>query len=181
MSEVCNNTIELILSRRSCRSYLPAVPSRQELEAIVETARYAPNGRNRQVGHYFVITDQALLAHLTKLVSDKLEPFAQRDFRYAAPAMIVVCSRKDCPSALQDAGCAMENMMLAATSLGLGSRWVNQMANLSDDPDLRALMAPLGLSDEERVCASLILGRPDGPLPEREERFGNQVTWVEGV
>lgn len=174
-----NETIKLIMDRRSCRSYRPDVPSHQELAAVVETARYAPSGMNRQLCHFYVITDQALLAKLTALVSSKLEAFAQHDFRYAAPVLVLVCHRKDCTVALQDASCAMENMMLAAWSLGMGSRWVNQLWRLSDDPDLRALLAPVGYSEEEFICASLTLGWPDGSLPSRRERTGNLVTWVE--
>lgn len=174
-----NETIKLIMDRRSCRSYRPEVPSREDLAAVVETARYAPSGMNRQLCHFYVITDQTLLAKLTALVSNKLEAFAEKDFRYAAPALVLVCNRKDCGVALQDASCAMENMMLAAWSLGMGSRWVNQLWRLSDDPDLRALLAPIGLSDEECICASLTLGWPDEPLPSRRERTGNLVTWVE--
>ena len=179
MKEEKNEMMELILRRRSCRSFQPETPGREQLSALAEAARYAPNGKNRQVGHYFVVTRQSLLTALTALVSEKIADLAQRDFRYGAPALIVVCSRKDCPTALQDAGCAMENMMLAATEMGLGSLWVNQLANLSDDPDFRALFAPLGLGEEERVCATLALGYPGAWDGEREARTGNPVTWVE--
>ena len=68
--------------------------------------------------------------------------------------------------------------MLAACSLGVASRWINQLYRLSDDPELRAL---LDLPDEERVCASLSLGLPDGPLfPGRKDHPGNPVTWLSG-
>lgn len=174
-----NDTIKLIMDRRSCKSYRPQVPSREDLAAVVETARYAPSGMNRQLCHFYVITDQALLGRLTALVSEKLESFADKDFRYAAPALVVVCNRKDCGTALQDASCAMENMMLAACSMGLGSRWVNQLYRLSDDPDLRALLAPYGYTQEEFICASLAIGWPDVP-PDPKPRTGNPVTWVEG-
>lgn len=174
-----NDTIKLILDRRSCRSYRPEVPGRQDLSAVVEAGRSAPSGMDRQLCHFYVITGRELLSRLTALVSEKLEAFAGQDFRYAAPALVLVCCRRDCESAVQDASCAMENMMLAAWSLGMGSCWINQLYRLSDDPGLRALLAPIGLSGEERICASLSLGWPDGPLPSRKERTGNLVTWVE--
>lgn len=170
--------LDLILDRRSCKSYSPEIPSHEDLAAVVEAARYAPSGMNRQQCHFLVITDQDLLRKLTELVSAKVYAFAQYDFRYHAPVMVVVCHQKACTVALQDAACAMENMMLAAWSIGMGSRWVNQLWRLSDDPDLRALLTPVGLGEDEQVCCSLILGWPSQPLPERRVPAGNRITWV---
>lgn len=174
-----NEMIKLIRGRRSIRYFLPDMPDREALETIVEMGRYAPSGMNRQQCHFLMVTNQEILEKLTALVSQKADGFADRDFRYAAPAMVIVCHRKDCTVALQDASCAMENMMLAATALGVGSRWVNQLWRLSDDPDIRALLAPYGYTKEEFICASLILGLPTPPLPPAKARTGNLVTWVE--
>lgn len=173
--------LDLIVGRHSCRVYKPDPLDRDTLAAIVETARYAPSGMNRQMCHFYVITDPALLAAITQLVSEKLPPFAEKDCRYGAPALVIVANRKDNTSAMQDASCALENMMLAGCALGVASRWINQPAALSDDPDFRALLAPAGLTDEERICGSLSLGYPAGDLfPPRPERKGNFVTWVTG-
>ena len=168
--------LNLILDRRSCKEYRSEALDRPTLAAIVEAGRYAPSGMNRQMNHFYVITDPQVLAGISALVSEKLPGFAQRDCRYAAPALVVVANRKENPNALQDASCAMENMMLAACAVGVASRWINQPYALSDDPDLRAL---IGVGEEERICASLALGYPAGPLyPGRVERTGNPVTWV---
>lgn len=170
--------LNLILDRRSCKEYRPDPLDRPTLAAIVEAGRYAPSGMNRQMNHFYVITDANVLASITRLVSEKLPGFAQRDCRYAAPALVVVANRKDNPMAIQDASCAMENMMLAACAMGVASRWINQPFALSDDPDLRAA---IGVGEEERICASLALGYPVGPLyPGRTERTGNPVTWLSG-
>ncbi len=171
--------LNLILDRRSCKEYRPDPLERPVLAAIVEAGRYAPSGMNRQLTHFYVVTDPGILASITQIVSEKLPGFADRDCRYGAPALVVVTNEKDNPVALQDAACAMENMMLAACAMGVASRWINQPYALSDDPDLRALLAPAGLGEEERICASLALGLPAGPLfPGRPERMGNHVTWV---
>ena len=70
--------------------------------------------------------------------------------------------------------------MLAACAMGVGSCWINQPYHLDGDPDLRALLAPMGLTQEERICCSLALGLPEGPLfPGRKEHAGNQVIWPE--
>ena len=171
--------LNLILDRRSCKEYLPTPLDRPTLAAIVEAGRYAPSGMDRQKNHFYVVTDPQILAAVTRIVSEKLPGFQGRDCRYGAPALVVVANRRENTVALQDAACAMENMMLAACAVGVASRWINQPAALSDDPDLRALLVPYGLSEEERICASLALGLPADPLyPGRKERTGNPVTWV---
>lgn len=174
--------LNLILDRRSCRSYQPQLPERSLLTAVVEAGRYAPTAMNRQLTRFTVLTDPARLARLRDTVSRRLEGFADRDCTYAAPALVLLTGRKDNPCALQDASCAMENMMLAAYSMGVGSCWINQPFHLQDDPDLRALLAPLGVTEKDLLCCALALGLPQGELPRsRPERTGNLVTWVDGV
>ena len=172
----------LILERRSCRRHRPSPLPQDTVAAIVEAGRHAPSGMNRQMNHFYVITDSALLDTLTQMVSEKLPAFAARNFHYSAPVLVVVTNRFDNPSALQDVGCAMENMMLAACTLGIGSCWINQLYHLREDDELRALLAEkIGLTDQEWICGSLALGLPDGPLfPGRKNPPGNPVTWING-
>ena len=106
--------LNLLLDRRSCRAFQPDPVDRPTLAAIVEAGRYAPSAMNIHKNHLYIITDPALLTRLTETVSRKLENFAGRDFRYGAPALVLVTNRKRNTMALQDASCAMENMMLAA-------------------------------------------------------------------
>ena len=170
--------LNLILERRSCRHFLPQPPDRPTLAAIVEAGRYAPSSMNRQACRFFVVTDTALIQSISRMVSARLEQFAGRDCTYGAPVLVLVANRRDNNCALQDAACAMENMMLAACAMGVGSCWINQPYYLDQDAELRALLAPLGLSDEECICCSLALGLPDGPLfPGRKEHTGNGVVW----
>lgn len=175
--------LELISARHSCRAYRTTPVDRDTLNTVVQAGRHAPSGMNRRMCHFYVITDPVLLSRISAVVSEKMsERFADHDCRYGAPALVVAANRKDNPTAMQDASCALENMMLAAPVLGLGSCWINQLTHLDNDPDLRALLAPIGLTDEERICGSLSLGYPAGPLfPDRPERDGNEVTWVTGA
>ena len=182
--------LNLILDRRSCRSYQPQLPERSLLTAVVEAGRYAPTavveaGRyaptamNRQLTRFTVLTDPARLARLRDTVSRRLEGFSDRDCTYAAPALVLLTGRKDNPCALQDASCAMENMMLAAAALGLGSCWINQPFHLREDAQLRALLTDLDIPEDETPCCALALGLPAAPLfPGRRPRTGNPVVWL---
>ena len=44
-----------------------------------------------------------------------------------------------------DCACALENIFLAAKSLGIGSCWINQLGQTCDDPDVRAFLTKLGV------------------------------------
>ena len=173
--------LNLILGRRSCRAFLPQVPDRPALAAVIEAGRYAPSAMNRQQCRFYVITDPQILGELSDLVSRRMKGFAGKDCRYGAPALVLVTNRRDNGCALQDAACAMENMMLAACAVGLGSCWINQPFHLRDDEEMQALLSRLGAGPEEFACCSLALGLPQGPLfPGRREHAGNQVVWIGG-
>ena len=177
MSE-SSNLVDLIINRRSIKEYKPDPVPREVLERIIEAGRHAPSGMNRQLTCFYVITDPDRLQAISALVSAKLPGFEDHDCRYGAPVLILLTNRKTNVVALQDTACAMENMMLAACALGVGSRWINQPYKLSDDPEMRALLAPLGLSEEERICGSLSVGYPAGDLfPGPRPHPGNPVVW----
>ena len=173
--------LNLILDRRSCRRFLPQPPEPSVLAAIAEAGRYAPSSKNRQACRFYIITDRPLLERMAAAVSDRLEEYRDRDCTYGAPALILVTCDRGNNCALQDASCAMENMMLAACAMGVGSCWVNQPFHLRDNEEMKALLAQLGVGEEEFPCCSLALGLPAGELfPGRPERTGNAVTWVTG-
>ena len=177
-----NEMLKLMHDRRSTRAYRPEPLQEAVIQQILEAGRFAPSGMNKQLNHFYVITDPNYLADLTALVSRKMENYRDKDFRYGAPVLVLVTNQKESTTCVQDASCAMENMMLAAYSMGVGSCWLNQPFHLQDDPDLRALLAPLGVTEKDLLCCALALGLPQGELPRsRPERTGNLVTWVDGV
>lgn len=173
-----NEMLSLMHNRRSMRAYLPEPPAEDLITAVVEAGRFAPSGMNKQFCHFYVITDPAFLNDLTELVSRKLENQRDSDFRYGAPVLILVTNHKDSTTCLQDSACAMENMLLAAFSMGLGSCWINQIHHLEEDGEMRAKLGEIGVTDGEALCAALSLGYPGVEFPGPREKTGNLVTWV---
>ena len=102
-------------------------------------------------------------------------------FHYNAPVFIVVANKKGYGNAMADSACALENMMIAANALDLGSCWINQLHWLEDNKAIRSFLRPYGLDDNETITGGLILGYADTGLPNRTplERKGNPITWVE--
>ena len=132
-----NEMLKLMHDRRSTRAYRPEPLQEAVIQQILEAGRFAPSGMNKQLNHFYVITDPNYLADLTALVSRKMENYRDKDFRYGAPVLVLVTNQKESTTCVQDASCAMENMMLAAFSLGVGSCWINQLRETCDVPEVR--------------------------------------------
>ena len=195
------NTLEAIKTRRGTRKFQQKTVEREKLEAIVEAGRFGPTGGNCQTNHFFVISDATVIAKLKELVQSAFAAMELREdlykslknsimlsrkgnysFCYNAPVLIVVACRKDYGNNMADVACAVENMMLAANELDLGSCYINQLKWLNEDPTLLEYLRSLGLKESERVYASAAIGYADteSGFPNRAEtpRIGNEVEWV---
>ncbi len=196
------NTIETILTRRSTRSYSSAPVEKEKLEKIIEAGRYAPSGGNNQTNHFIVVQNPEVLKKLAELAQNafaKMEVIEQTYsslkssimqskkggyvFYYHAPVLIIVANQKNYGNNIADCSVAVENMMIAANSLDLGSCWINQIHWLTEEPSMLKYLQELGLKENERVYSSMIIGYPksaDGK-PNRNllPRKGNEVTFVD--
>ncbi|MGI6263088.1 MAG: nitroreductase family protein [Succiniclasticum sp.] len=195
--------LRLIQTRHSCRHYSSKPVEQEKLEQIVEAGRFAPSGGDNQYTHFLVIRDHAVLEKLARIACDsfakmEITPSTYRSlancirfskqgkcmFYYHAPVLIVTANRADYGNAMADCACAVENMLLMANALDLGSCYVNQLKWLQDDPAMTEYLRTLGLKEGEKVFASLVIGYADtlDGLPFRRivARKGNPVTWIDG-
>lgn len=78
-------------------------------------------------------------------------------FRYKAPVLVVTANKTGYGNAVADCAGAIENMMLEANELDLGTCWINQLRWLADNPSIRERMLGLGMKEDETVCASMAL------------------------
>lgn len=191
--------LEALLTRRSTRKYTDEMPAKDLIEKVLEAGRYAPSGGNNQTTHFLVFTDKKLLDEAAVLVKEAFARMELKEdlygslknsirasksgnyrFHYDAPVLIVTANRIGYGNALADSACALENMMIAANALDLGSCWINQLHWLDEEPTVRAFLLAHGLEENETVTGGLILGYPDGGILNRTmaERKGNPVTWV---
>ena len=192
---------EAIITRRSTRKYKPDTIEPAKLQKIIEAGRHAPSGGNNQTSHFLVIRKMEVLEKLitlaeaafAKMEADENTYPSLRSsilqakkggyiFTYHAPVLVIVANRKDYGNNMADSVAAVENMMIAANALDLGSCYINQLYWLNEEPSLLAYLRELGLKENERVYASLVLGyaaTEDG-LPNRKplERNGNEVTFI---
>jgi nitroreductase len=109
--------LELIKTRRSVRQYKDKEVSEDDLLKVLEAGRWAPSAVNRQPWHFVVVKDKSIRDQLSK------SPFAEQISQ--APISFVVCADESRSRWAQiDCALAIENIMLEAHSLGLGTCYV---------------------------------------------------------
>lgn len=169
-----NPVIENILGRRSIRAFTDKPVAREDLEAIVTCGQWAPSAMNRQEWCFVVVDDRARIAQLAEVM--RLAMGRDAYDMYAPAAIVMVGHAKGAAFGREDDGCAMQTMMLAAHSLGLGSVWINQLQGICDEPAVRAELDALGLPADHEVHGICALGH--AAVPGRDQERKSQVVWA---
>ena len=194
------DVFEAIHRRRAVRQYSPAPVKKEDLRAILDAANWAPSGMNRQPWEFVVVTKgkiremgKSYHSTLTEYlknweISPMRDSITKEAFiRFAetyggAPLVIVVLVKADPlpdlhKANLESASAAMENLLLAATALGLGTCWMT--GPLRDEKTLRTILA---IPPDREIVAITPLGYPEG-IPKDQPRLDpaleQKVRWVE--
>lgn len=191
---------EAIRSRRAVRHYRPDPVSREQVLSVLGAANQAPSGLNRQPWEFLVVTGEkiremgksyhsTLTEYLKNWEASPMRDFITKDdfIRSAetyggAPVVIVVLVKADplpafCKADLESASAAVQNLLLAATALGLGTCWMT--GPIRDEKTLRQILA---LPDDREIVAVTPLGYPEKipPAPARlDPGLEQKVRWVE--
>ena len=177
-----NETVEVILKRRSVREYKPDMIAEAELKAIVEAGLFAPSAKNKQNWHFTVITNKEKIEEMNQLALDGMvrlgiEKEAGFHVFYHAPVVIVISSKIEGYSEI-NAGCAVENMAIAAKSMGIGSCIIGEtryMYHQTIKADInRVLKIPENYEHDISIC----FGYPDGAEEEAKPRKENIVDYI---
>ena len=106
----------IIANRKSCRSFLPKEVDINDIYTMLESARWAPSGKNGQPWRFVIVKDCIIKKHIAECSKYK-------NWMVEANAFIIVYLDKD----LQGIGAAIENICLQATALGIGSCWIGEI------------------------------------------------------
>ncbi len=111
--------IKTIFARRSIRKYTAELVKEEDVKTMLQTAMAAPSASNLKPWHFVVVTDRQILDNLAKV-----HPHGK--MLLEAPLCIAVCGDKTISASfwVQDCSAATENLLLAATALGLGTVWL---------------------------------------------------------
>lgn len=171
-----NEVLHCIKTRRSTRKFQETQIEPEQLDALLDAAIWAPSGSNSQSWLFTAVQNPDALARINQLVRQGFQSWvpdddypakqgakaaAQREdyhFFYHAPTLIIASNRPDYKNAMADCALALENLFLAAHSLGLGSCYINQLHWLRDDGPLRDDLFALGIPREHVICAAAAVG-----------------------
>lgn len=181
-----NETIKNIISRRSVKKYENKSIDRTLIEQIVKAGTYAPTGMNAQSPIIIAVTNKALRDRLSRINLEIIKgrqlttSSGHSDPFYGAPVVLVVLARKECFTRIYDGSLVMENMMIAAHSLGLGSCWIHRAKETFETEEGREILRSLGISDEYEGIGNCIVGyaAPDALRPQ-SPRKDDYIVWAE--
>jgi nitroreductase len=117
-----NPVLTAIAERRSIRNYTGQQLTQEQIDAILKAARESPSANNAQPWHFSVVLKPAILKEINEearknLNNHNLPP----DIFYDAPAAVFLSCDAESRWGRLDCGIAVQNIALAAYSLGLGS------------------------------------------------------------
>ena len=153
---------ETIKGRRSVRRFKPDVVSNDAVNKILDAARWAPSGSNIQPWKFIVVSDKNLLELIRKVSPGYLGE---------TPLAILVCSDREREYrvggtlgrdylSIADCSMAVENMVLAAYALGLGSCIVKSFSRIAVK---EMLEIPEGIEPELLVIIGYPAHKPTPP------------------
>lgn len=158
---------EVVRTRRSVRSFRPDPIPQEVLDRILDAARIAPSGSNRQPTRLIVVRSQKVKHDLVPMCHDQA-------FIATAPVVVVACGRDikhnrgewmGRYAMIVDVAIAVDHLTLAARAEGLGTCWIGSFKNA-------ALKEYFGLPEEVEVVALTPLGYPQGsPFADPEGRI----------
>ena len=172
-----NQVLSTIRQRSSARAYSAQQLTQEELDTVIRAGLMAPTGMNRQPWHFTVIRSKEALerfgaARRAMPLPPGIPPEIAKKFgdpMRNAPVVILV-SAKDGGTSFEDCCLAMENMFIAAASLGIMSGWDHAIVRdlFSSDPALKQAYIPDGYT----LYAAAFFGYPGPNVRERGERKG---------
>ncbi|MBR2717070.1 MAG: nitroreductase family protein [Oscillospiraceae bacterium] len=171
------NTLDAIRARHSSRGFTDRQIPDAELETILFAGgQAAVGGADFKSMKLFAVQDPALLQAIDE-ASAKKRPGSHP--LYGAPTLVVLASKKSILPSIEftNAGCVIQNMMIAAADLGIDSiyLWMS-MYGINEDPEL---MKRLGFPEEYTCVGTMALGYEAKEVPKLkadEQRI--EVTYV---
>ena len=181
----------LLTNRRSIRDFQDRNVPLSVVKEIIQDTCLAPTASNRQPCRFVIIQDREwikklsteskhnLLADLARNPEAPLKQYeaALRDEKfnvfYNAPCLVLVIGPRDVFSLDVDCGLTAAYFMFSAVSRGLGTCWIGLGAHIRD----RQILSEIGVPDECRIVAPIILGYPV-TIPPVSERHAPEILRV---
>ena len=167
-----NETLNTLFTRRSIRSYDASRPvPEQALHTILEAGAYAPSGRGTQSWRMVALASPEMVERYRALCMKTLGVFPY----YDAPIIAMVFVDKAVTAPVMDGSAALENMLLAAAALGIGSCWIHATSRVFATAEGAAFQRELGVPEQYACIDGCALGYAQSEPPEPAPRASGVV------
>jgi nitroreductase len=177
------DALEAISKRKSVRSYKKEQITDEELEALVEAGMSGPGGG---AVHFTVLQNADLIQEINNITKNLMlngSGFAKERASlpgyepvYGAPTLILLSAPDQ--GGLANCACAAENILIAATALGLGSCFLMSVKGAFAGDVTPALLTNCGVPAGNVVCCAVIAGYQDGEAFTSANRKVRTVNYV---
>jgi len=156
------NLDDIIVKRRATRTFIDKVVEKEKIIDIINAANWAPSASNKQGWRFIVISSPQLKKTLFELGMTHL---------LLSPVSILVLYGDPTPNPfypddIESASASIQNMMLKATELGLGTCWVNRL------PYQKYIRKALSIPWYYKVVALVGLGYPKIDQKPKKRKYG---------
>lgn len=177
-----NSVIETIMARRSIRKYKPETVDRETMKKILECGINAPNGQNKQSWEVRVVDNPATMEEIKAIMA---AAYPEEDSKRVtecfrgAPVMTFIARDLSYDFSAYDCGLLAENMMLSATSLGVGSICLGSPVRfINDNPACAPILEKLGFSEGYKLALCVGFGYAD-EAPDAKPRKWEKVKFID--
>ncbi len=169
--------LKVIYARHSVRAYAPAPLDSATVQTLLDAAVHAPTAMHEEPWAFVVVQDRMLLKRLSDLakplfveevrhrnahgVGHSFDHFTKPEFNifHGAPVLIIICAKPSSPFVAADCWLAAENLMLAASAIGLGTCVIGSAVAALN---IHKTKTELGIPDEYSAIAPIVVGVPSG-------------------
>ena len=173
-----NEVLKCIKSRRSVRKYAKRQIEDEKLKQILEAGTYAPSGNGKQSGKIIVLQHEKDIEELEKLnarvMGKESHPF------YGAPTVCVVLADANIATCVEDGSVIIENMMLAAHSLGIGSCFIYRARESFEYEEGKELLRRWGIAGNYVGVGQCILGYAEEDNLTPKDRKTDYIVYPSG-
>ncbi len=157
------NRTDYILSRRSIRAYRPGPIPEQVLQRLLEAAMAAPSAVAKDPWRFVIVTERTTLEKLAAVLSNG-EMLLQAGTAIAVCGDLEAAHDRQLSYLLQDCAAAIENLLLCARALELGTCWLGVHPR---EHRMKALKEILSLPQSVIPVACIAVGHPAETKPAR--------------
>lgn len=181
-----NTVIKSIMNRRSVRKYAPDQIKENEISTIIEAGIHAPTANNDQPWNFTIVQNKELIDTMSseakKVMSkspvewiSKMGKSKNLNIFYNAPTVIVVSGKMDATAPFADCCAAIQNMLIAAESMDIGSCWIGLGRYFFEDQEnVKKFEIPVGYEPYYMVSLGYkVLSNNNAP-----ERNKNVVNYI---